>query len=67
MYSTASAIMKFGLSVINFGEYFNPRTVADLARDAEKAGWDGGFYYGITSINSEALANLLRTGCFFQS
>lgn len=37
--------MKFGLSVINFGEYFNPHIVADLALDAEKAGWDGFFLW----------------------
>lgn len=37
--------MKCGLSVINFGEYFNPGTAADLALDAEKAGWDGFFLW----------------------
>lgn len=35
--------MKQGLSVPNFGEFFDPRVVADLAREAEQAGWDGFF------------------------
>ena len=37
--------MKFGLSVTNFGDYFNPNTVASLASEAEKKGWDGFFLW----------------------
>ena len=37
--------MMFGLSVINFGDFFDPNRVADLAMDAEKAGWDGFFLW----------------------
>jgi alkanesulfonate monooxygenase SsuD/methylene tetrahydromethanopterin reductase-like flavin-dependent oxidoreductase (luciferase family) len=35
--------MKYGLDVSTAGEYFNPRTLADLAAEAEEAGWDGFF------------------------
>ena len=35
--------MKYGLDVSTHGEYFNPRTLADLAGEAEEAGWDGFF------------------------
>jgi hypothetical protein len=35
--------MKFGISVPHWGEYADARVLADLARDAEDAGWDG-FY-----------------------
>lgn len=37
--------MKYGITIPNFGEYFNPRKVVDLAREAEKAGWDGFFLW----------------------
>ncbi len=33
--------MQFAIDIPNFGDYSDPRLVADLARDAEKAGWDG--------------------------
>ena len=32
--------MKFGVFFPNFGEYYDPRTLAELAHDAEAAGWD---------------------------
>src|SRR5689334_9035085 len=35
--------MQYGISVPNFGAYFDPRVLAALARDAEQAGWDGFF------------------------
>ena len=35
--------MKFGIYLPNFGPYGDARALADLARDAENAGWDG-FY-----------------------
>ena len=34
-------IMKFALDTPHFGPYANPRTQAQLAREAEDAGWDG--------------------------
>ncbi|MFQ5908203.1 MAG: TIGR03619 family F420-dependent LLM class oxidoreductase [Thermoplasmata archaeon] len=37
--------MKYGLTVPNFGQFFDPRVVADLAQEAEKAGWDGFFLW----------------------
>jgi len=37
--------MRFGISIPNFGDYFHPRTLAALARDAEQAGWDGFFLW----------------------
>ena len=37
--------MRFGLTVPNFGDYFDPRVLAALARDAEHAGWDGFFVW----------------------
>ena len=33
--------MQYGISVPNFGAYFDPRVLAALARDAEQAGWTG--------------------------
>lgn len=35
--------MHFGIHIHNFGEYSDPRLLADLAIDAEQAGWDGAF------------------------
>lgn len=35
--------MKYGLDVSIAGEYSDPRTLADLAAEAEQAGWDGFF------------------------
>jgi alkanesulfonate monooxygenase SsuD/methylene tetrahydromethanopterin reductase-like flavin-dependent oxidoreductase (luciferase family) len=35
--------MKFGLDVVPFGHYSDPRNVAALARVAEESGWDGVF------------------------
>ena len=37
--------MRYGISVPNFGDYFHPRTLAGLPRDAEAAGWDGFFIW----------------------
>ena len=37
--------MRFALSVQNYGTYGDPRLLADLARDAESAGWDGFFVW----------------------
>lgn len=37
--------MKYGLHVASCGDYANARTLADLARQAEAAGWDGFFIW----------------------
>src|SRR5438477_8203000 len=37
--------MRFALTVPNFGDYFDVRLLAALARDAEGAGWDGFFLW----------------------
>jgi alkanesulfonate monooxygenase SsuD/methylene tetrahydromethanopterin reductase-like flavin-dependent oxidoreductase (luciferase family) len=33
--------MRYAIDIPNFGDYADPRLVVDVARDAEKAGWDG--------------------------
>jgi hypothetical protein len=33
--------MHYGVSVPNFGDYSDLRLLAELAREAEMAGWDG--------------------------
>lgn len=35
--------MRYGIEIGAVGEYSNPRTLAELARLAEEAGWDGVF------------------------
>jgi alkanesulfonate monooxygenase SsuD/methylene tetrahydromethanopterin reductase-like flavin-dependent oxidoreductase (luciferase family) len=35
--------MKFGLDIVPFGHYADPRNVVELARAAEETGWDGLF------------------------
>jgi alkanesulfonate monooxygenase SsuD/methylene tetrahydromethanopterin reductase-like flavin-dependent oxidoreductase (luciferase family) len=37
--------VKYGVTVPNFGELFDPRTLAETAREAEAAGWDGFFLW----------------------
>ena len=37
--------LQFGISVPNFGGYADPRALAELAHDAEQAGWDGFFVW----------------------
>ncbi len=37
--------MKYGLTLPNFGPFFDPRVLADLARMAEDTGWDGFFLW----------------------
>ena len=37
--------MRFAINVPNFGAWSDPRTAADLAREAEDAGWDGFFVW----------------------
>ena len=37
--------MRYGISIPNFGAWADPRTMVELARDAEAAGWDGFFLW----------------------
>ncbi|HEU5199002.1 MAG TPA: LLM class flavin-dependent oxidoreductase [Ktedonobacterales bacterium] len=37
--------MRYGIHVPNFGDWPNPRTLAELAREAEETGWDGFFLW----------------------
>lgn len=37
--------MQYGLTIPNFGEFSDPRVLADLAQEAEGAGWDGFFLW----------------------
>lgn len=37
--------MNFGITVPNFGPFHHPRAMANLARQAEEAGWDGFFVW----------------------
>ena len=37
--------MFFAIDTPNFGDYSNPRLLAELAREAEEAGWDGFFLW----------------------
>lgn len=37
--------MKYAINVPNFGDYHHPRILADLAREAEAAGWNGFFIW----------------------
>ena len=34
-----------GIIVPNFGDYSDPRTLAELAHEAEESGWDGFFVF----------------------
>ena len=45
--------MKYGLDVSTIGEYSHPMTLADLALEAEEAGWDG-FFTWDTMTSSES-------------
>jgi hypothetical protein len=37
--------MRFAINIPNFGDFADPRAVADLAQRAEAAGWDGLFVW----------------------
>lgn len=37
--------MRFGIYISNFGDYHDARVLAQLAQDAERAGWDGFFLW----------------------
>jgi alkanesulfonate monooxygenase SsuD/methylene tetrahydromethanopterin reductase-like flavin-dependent oxidoreductase (luciferase family) len=40
-------IIKYGLDVSTAGEYSDPRVLADLAAQAEAAGWDSFFIWDV--------------------
>lgn len=42
---TTGVRVQYGIYLPTFGEYCNPRTLANLAADAESAGWDGFFIW----------------------
>ncbi|MBT3283550.1 LLM class flavin-dependent oxidoreductase [Candidatus Bathyarchaeota archaeon] len=61
--------MKYAINVPNFGDYHHPDTVAELAADAEDAGWDGFFTWdhlqwdgpmGDTAVNLATVATMTR-------
>ncbi|UCD96864.1 MAG: LLM class flavin-dependent oxidoreductase [Candidatus Bathyarchaeota archaeon] len=37
--------MKFGINIPNFGDYWHPKTLVELAQLAEESGWDGFFVW----------------------
>ena len=43
--------MKYAFDVANFGPYADPRVLADLARRAEDAGWDGFFIWDHVQVS----------------
>jgi alkanesulfonate monooxygenase SsuD/methylene tetrahydromethanopterin reductase-like flavin-dependent oxidoreductase (luciferase family) len=45
--------MKYGLDIPTAGAYANPRVLADLAAEAEEAGWDGFFIWDILFAGDE--------------
>jgi len=50
--------MKYGLDVSIGGSYSNPQILADLAAEAEEAGWDGFFIWdGLWSDGQEPAAD----------
>ena len=46
--------MKFGLDIPTGGVYADPRKLADLAAEAEEAGWDGFFIWDIVFTSGES-------------
>lgn len=49
--------MKFGITVPNFGAYFDARATARLAADAEQAGWDGFFVWDHVNLVDQDTAD----------
>ncbi len=45
--------MRFAINIPNFGDFADPRLVADLARQAEEAGWDGLFVWDHVTYHKE--------------
>lgn len=46
--------MKFGLDIPTAGAYADPRKLAELAAEAEEAGWDGFFIWDIVFTSGES-------------
>jgi alkanesulfonate monooxygenase SsuD/methylene tetrahydromethanopterin reductase-like flavin-dependent oxidoreductase (luciferase family) len=44
--------MHYGINIPNFGDTGDPRTLAEMAREAEQAGWDGFFLWDHMMIGS---------------
>jgi alkanesulfonate monooxygenase SsuD/methylene tetrahydromethanopterin reductase-like flavin-dependent oxidoreductase (luciferase family) len=45
---------KYGINVPNFGSvYYDPKTLSDMAREAEEAGWDGFFIWDHISFDKK--------------
>jgi alkanesulfonate monooxygenase SsuD/methylene tetrahydromethanopterin reductase-like flavin-dependent oxidoreductase (luciferase family) len=51
--------MKYGLDVPTTGEYADPRVLAQLAGEAEAAGWDGFFLWDVLLGGADMLTNVL--------
>jgi alkanesulfonate monooxygenase SsuD/methylene tetrahydromethanopterin reductase-like flavin-dependent oxidoreductase (luciferase family) len=51
----------YGVSVPNYGEYGDARRLAELAREAEEAGWDGFFLWDHVAFTGKAPAPLADT------
>ena len=51
--------MQFGLDVPTTGEYADPRVLAQLAGEAEEAGWDGFFLWDVLLGGADMLTNVL--------
>lgn len=49
--------MKFAVVASNAGEYADPRLLAELAREAETAGWDGFFIWDMLSSGNEPIVD----------
>jgi hypothetical protein len=49
--------MKFAVVASNAGEYADPKLLAQLAREAETAGWDGFFIWDMLSSNNEPIVD----------
>lgn len=48
--------MKYAISIPNFGDWAEPRTMVGLARDAEASGWDGFFLWDHIRFSQAPLA-----------
>jgi alkanesulfonate monooxygenase SsuD/methylene tetrahydromethanopterin reductase-like flavin-dependent oxidoreductase (luciferase family) len=51
--------MKYGLDVPTTGEYADPRTLAQLAIEAEEAGWDGFFLWDVLLGGADMMTNII--------
>ena len=51
--------MKYGLDVPTTGEYADPRTLAQLASEAETAGWDGFFLWDVLLGGADMTTNVV--------